>query len=278
MQEYYFLFALALIWTLFATIQDIRKREVSNWLNFSLIAFALSYRLFYSINSNDFRFFFLGFLGFLTFYALAHAFYYSRAFAGGDAKLMMGFGVILPYTNYSSLITLPLIFLLLLFSVGSLYSLIYSIFLVSKNKEKFKKSIRKFKTPLIFSLVSFIALSAASFLYPLLLILSFLAIIPALFIYTKSLDKCMIFLVSPNKLTEGDWLEKSVLVGSKTIKKTVHGLSLDEIKFLKKHNKKVLIKSGIPFVPAFFITLIIMVYVYLVLSLDPVSLLSALFS
>ena len=46
------LICLALVWILFATIQDLRSREVANWLNFSLIIFALGLRFFYGLFSN----------------------------------------------------------------------------------------------------------------------------------------------------------------------------------------------------------------------------------
>ena len=36
-----FLIILALIWLIFAVISDLKTREVPNWLNFSLIIFAL---------------------------------------------------------------------------------------------------------------------------------------------------------------------------------------------------------------------------------------------
>src|SRR3989338_6014136 len=106
MEEYYFLFVLTFLFTLFASIQDLKKREVANWLNFSFIAFALTYRAFYSLATKNFQFFLFGILGFAIFFILAHALYYSKAFAGGDAKLLMGFGVILPYTSYNSLLIL----------------------------------------------------------------------------------------------------------------------------------------------------------------------------
>src|SRR3989344_3955943 len=143
MQEYYFLFALALIWTLFATIQDIRKSEVANWLNFSLIAFALSYRAFYSTSTKNYQFLLIGIMGFITFTILAHLFYYGRIFAGGDAKLLIAFGTILPFTNYSSLISISIIFLFLLFALGPIYSMLLTIFIAAKNKNKFKKEFRK---------------------------------------------------------------------------------------------------------------------------------------
>jgi len=49
MEEYYFLFGIAFLWTLFAVVQDIRKREVSNWLNFSLLGIIIAYRAIYGI-------------------------------------------------------------------------------------------------------------------------------------------------------------------------------------------------------------------------------------
>jgi len=273
MKEYYFLFALALLWTLVATIQDIKKREVANWLSFSLIAFALAYRAFYAIHFKNSQFLLLGLIGFAIFFILAHILYYGRAFAGGDAKLLIGFGIILPYTSYTSLLSLTIIFIFTLFLVGAIYSLIYSIFIASKHKikfkEEFKRRFKKSKYLQIISPIIFLALLYFGALHPIILTFSIFFLIPILFIYTKSLDKCMVALLPPSKLTEGDWLEKSVRINSKiTIKKSVHGLSQKDIQILKKHNKKVLIKEGIPFVPAFLVTLLIMVYVFLVLQVS----------
>jgi len=277
MTELYFLFALAILWTTFAAIQDIKTREVSNWLNFSLIAFALAYRAFYSISNKNPQFFLLGLYGFIIFFILAHVFYYGRAFAGGDAKLLMGLGIILPYTSYKSLFTLSITFIFLLFLVGAIYSIIYSTFIVAKNKEKFIKTFKKYfrKNPILISisLISFLIFLSLSYFIPLLLPFAIILLIPSLFIYTKSLDKCMIKYLPPNKLTEGDWILNDIKVGKKTIKKTVHGLSAQDIKLLKKHNKKILVKDGVPFVPAFLISLLIMVFFEGILSLSLESLL-----
>lgn len=267
MQEYYFLFALALVYTIFAVVQDFRKREVANWLNFSLVLFALAYRAFYSIQTKNYNFLLFGLLGVAIFFGLAHAFYYSKAFAGGDAKLFIAFGAIFPFETLFNLFSLTITFIFVLFLTGTVYSLLYSLFIVRKNKKQFKKEFsryyNKYKKLLIVSLVlalvSLILLSVnLSFL-----IITFLALIPFLYIYTLSLDKCMTSLYPPSKLTEGDWLENDVKVAGLTIKKTVHGLSLKEIKFLQKHHKSVLVKEGIPFTPAFLITLLILIYVFL---------------
>ena len=47
--ENLFLIVLAFIWIIVAIVQDFRKREIANWLNFSLIAIVLAYRAFVSI-------------------------------------------------------------------------------------------------------------------------------------------------------------------------------------------------------------------------------------
>ena len=89
-----FLIVIAVIWIVFAVIQDFRKREVANWWNFSLIAFVFAYRAFLSLNSGDYRYFLWGLIGFVAGFILANAFYYARMFAGGDAKLLMALGTI----------------------------------------------------------------------------------------------------------------------------------------------------------------------------------------
>lgn len=273
MEEYYFLFALAFIWIVFAVVQDLRTREVANWLNFSLIAFVLAYRAFYGIFSKDLMFFVYGFIGVLLFVVFGYIFYYSRIFAGGDAKLLMGLGGVLPYQNFSDYFYLGLGFVFVLFIVGSIYSLIYSLFLVEKNKRKFvaefKREFVKNKKlfyftlilVIIFEIIILISGQGEYFYFSLFGLLIFL--LPVLYIYTKALEQgCMIKLVSPGKLTEGDWLEKDVKVGKKVIKKSVHGLSWQEIKLLRKAKNKVWIKEGIPFTPSFLVAFIIMVVIF----------------
>ncbi|MEK6854949.1 MAG: A24 family peptidase [Nanoarchaeota archaeon] len=275
MEHYYFLFSLALLWTLFATVHDIKKREVANWLNYSLIAFALAYRLFYSLITKNYQFVMLGILGFVIFLGIAHLFYYTKIFAGGDAKLLMGLGIILPYANYLELITTSLIFILTLLTVGAVYSMLYTVIIIQNNKKKFKAEFKnywkKHKKILPVTIISSLILALLSLKNLLFLSLSILSITPLVYVYTKSIEKCMLVLVSPDKLTEGDWLEKDIKIKNKIIKKTVHGLSYEEINLLKKAKKKVLIKKGIPFVPAFLIALIIMVFFFLTSKLSLAS-------
>ena len=134
MKEFYFLFFLAMAYVIFAVVQDIRTREVANWLNFSLLAIGLSYRIFYAIINKDIIFFLTGLFGVVVFFALAIVFYYGRIFAGGDAKLMMGLGTLLPAGNIYDMLILTALFVFVLFFIGAIYGVIYSFFLIKRNK------------------------------------------------------------------------------------------------------------------------------------------------
>jgi len=269
MEEYYFLFGLAFLWTIFAVVQDLRKTEVANWLNFSLIGFGLAYRGFYSFFKEDIFFFIIGLIGFGIFFILAYVFYYTRAFAGGDAKLLMGYGVILPYGDFGELLDVGIFFILALFLFGLVYSLIYSLFIVRKDRMKFyRKFIFEVRKNLfvfaiaIFAFIVFLffGFNYSGFIFVSLLFVSFL------YTYLRALDSYMIELVKARDLQEGDWLEKDVRVGSRLIRKSVDGLSVDDIKILQKAKKEVYIKSGVPFTPAFLISLIT-VFVFSILEL-----------
>lgn len=263
MDEYYFLFFLGIIWIFFATIQDIKKREIANWLNYSLIAFALAYRMFYSLIFKDINFFLFGLLGTGIFIGLAYGFYYSKVFAGGDAKLLMGIGALMPFESFKDYIILGAGFLFLLLFIGAVYTIIYSFFIALKDYQTFRKNfnIRRyyylFIIAGIISIFSFLVIEPFYMAFIFFIILEMLAL---LYVYIKAVDKCMIKLKAGKELQEGDWIEEDIKIGKYTIKKTVHGLSMEDIKMLKKRNKKIKIKEGIPFAPAFLIAFIFMVF------------------
>src|SRR3989344_335593 len=273
--EVIFLLVLAFIWILVAAIQDLKYREVANWLNFSLIIFALAFRFFYSLfNSGGFGFFIQGVVGLGVFVIIAHIFYYSRLFAGGDAKLLMALGAILPFSGefYSNL-SIMLVFLVLLLVTGSVYGFIYGTALAVLHGKKFSKEARK----QLYKFRKFFFVSCAfavlwAFIMIILgvnefLILSLIFIlIPLFFIYGKSIENsCLVKPVKTSELKEGDWLYEDFQVKGKRIKSSWEGLSIKDINYLKKHTrgKKILIKYGIPFVPAFLFAFILFIVLLL---------------
>ena len=135
-----FLIVLALIWISFASIQDLRKRIVSNWISFSLIVFALGFRFFYSLFEADgFVFFYQGLIGLGIFFVIGNIFYYGRLFAGGDAKLMIALGTVLPLSNvFLTNVKLFILFFFVFLFVGGFYGVFYSVFLIF-SKRNFKQ-------------------------------------------------------------------------------------------------------------------------------------------
>ncbi|HPD81500.1 MAG TPA: prepilin peptidase [Candidatus Pacearchaeota archaeon] len=271
MIEVIFLIALGLIWIIFAVLQDLKKREIANWLNFSLIIFALGFRFFYCLFSGtDFNFFYYGLMGFAIFFILGNVFYYSKIFAGGDAKLMIALGGVLPLTGtINGNLNLFLIFILLFLIVGAIYGFLFSVILVIKNFKKFKKeflkNFSKNKKLFYLALVICAILIFVSFFLELVIYLAVIAFIfPYLYFSAKSLDEtCMIKEISTKKLTEGDWLYRGVRVKNRFIKYTWDGLTKEEIQILKKTDKKVLIRQGIPFSPVFLIAYLVWFYFFI---------------
>ena len=262
MEGYYFLYGLAILWLVFAAVQDMRKREVANWLNFSLITFGLAYKLIYSSYFGNWNLFLYGIFGLAVFIGLAYGFYYGRVFGGGDAKLLMALGAVLPFESFWGFLIVGGGFLLLLFSVGAVWTLGYSIFIVMENRRKF---VRKFHDKLkgkklLFGVMVLLALLMGGSVYFYILVLLSLWVLLALYFYVKAVDDCMIKEVSAEELREGDWLEGDVRIGNGVIKKSVHGLSLEEIARIRRAGKRVLIKEGVPFAPTFLIAMLVMVF------------------
>lgn len=261
--ENYFLVALGLIWIFVAVLQDLKRREVDNLWNFSLIAFALAYRLAFSSYSGNYWFFINGILGLAIFLFLGNLFYYSRLFAGGDAKLVIALGTILPL-SYNWIINFKIfgLFILLFLVMGSIYSLIWAIVLVLENFKEFRKEIVKqikmfgklFLIALIAAVIGSILIFYISGSTELALLFGLVLILfPILFVFAKAVEESGLKKwVSPKKLTEGEWLYNDIIVAGKKIKASWDGVSAEELRLIrKKHKKDVLIKEGIPFTPSF---------------------------
>jgi len=268
MFEFIFLSVLAIIWLVFAVVQDLRMREIANWLNFSLIIFALGFRFFYSLFSlGNFQFFYQGLIGLGIFFVLGNLFYYGKLFAGGDAKLMIALGVVLPFSsNFSSNLEIFINFLLIFLFVGAIYSLLISFFISLKNIKKFKKEfgkqIRKNKKMIYLLLFLGLVFMVLGFVETLFFFLGLLIfVLPYFYFYAKAVDESsMIKNIETNKLTEGDWLYRDVRLGNNVIKAKWEGLKKKEIIAIRKQRKKILIRYGMPFSPVFLISFVILIY------------------
>jgi Flp pilus assembly protein protease CpaA len=270
MHEVIFLIYLGVIWLAFASVCDLRSREIPNWINFSLIIFAIGFRFFYSLFNWDFNFFYQGLIGLGIFFVLGNLFYYGRLFAGGDGKLMIAMGVILPLSlDFYSNVKIFGIFLFLFLIIGGIYGLVWSFALIAGNFNKFKKEFaQQFGKNKFYALFIF-GLSLIIFLFGFYNWIFFYAggmgfLFFLLLISANSIEKvCMVKEISVKKLTEGDWLYEDVKIGKNILKSSWAGLNKKEILLLKKYKKNVKVKYGIPFVPVFLIAFLVLIYLLL---------------
>ena len=266
-----FLIGIALLWTLIAVIQDFRKREVANWWNFSLIAFVLVFRAFVALNTRDVWYLYWGLIGLAVGFVLANLFYYARMFAGGDAKLLMALGTVIPLSNsFLSNLHLFARFILLFIILGSLYGLVYSLVLIILNFGEFRKAFSNYY--LQYRLLSWIAIVVAfvfgiffSFIgFYMGVVLSIVVLLlPFLLISAKAIeDSCLSKKIAVRDLTIGDWLSEDVKAGGRVIKPNWEGLDERELALIQKKlkNKKVAVKYGIPFTPSFLLGLLALVF------------------
>ena len=272
--ENYFLIAIGIIWIFFAVLQDLKRREVDNLWNFSLIAFALAYRLAFSSYSGNYWFFINGILGLAIFLFLGNLFYYSRLFAGGDAKLVIALGTILPLSyNWITNFKIFGLFILLFLVLGSIYSLIWAVVLVLENFHEFKKQIvlQWKKHAILFWIVIVVAIISSFLIYyasgstSLSILFGIVLILfPILFVFAKAVEESGLKKwISPQKLTEGEWLYHDINVAGRKIKASWDGVSADELRLIKKKYKKdVLIKEGIPFTPSFLLAFICLLILF----------------
>lgn len=265
----------AFISLIIASITDIKTREVPDWLNYGLIIFGLGSRLIYSIALLDINFFLYGLAGFFVFFVIANLMFYSAQWGGGDSKLLMGLGAVIGLNFNFREMPFLVIFWINIILIGAIYGLFWSFVLAFKNKNRFLRDFRErikksAKIRRFLLIISLAVLLSAFFIDSittriLLVILVFSSLlIFYISIFIKSVERtCMLKLVEPEKLTEGDWIAKNVIIKKKRIcgPKDL-GIEKKQIKQLinlkrKGLIKKVLIKEGIPFVPSFLIAFII---------------------
>ena len=89
--DYIFVFT-ALIWLIFASISDIKTREVPDWLNFSLILIALALKSIQSIIAKDISIILYALAALAVFLLLANLMYFTKQWGDGDAWLLGCFG------------------------------------------------------------------------------------------------------------------------------------------------------------------------------------------
>ncbi len=273
---------LLLIGLTIATYSDIKTKEVPNWLNFSIIISLFSFYLFSSLISNNWNILIISLIGFGIFFTIGNIMYYTKQWGGGDSKILMMIGAAIPeypefllkYFNPSLNMNFLIILFINIMIVGAIYSIILGIILGIKNKEKLIKyykekskikNIKKLKKITIYFSISGILLSMImiknfQFKLSAIIILALPLVLFYFWLTISAIEKAsMIKTINSNKLREGDYITHQIKVNKQIIyKPSTQGITKEQIKLLNKNKiKKIIIKDGIPFLPAIILAVII---------------------
>jgi Flp pilus assembly protein protease CpaA len=246
---------------------DIKTLEVPDWLNYAGIIIGLGVNSIYSVQQVSWQPIIGSVFGLLAGLAFGSLMYYTGQWGGGDAKLLIAVGAIIG--GELALQSFGVSFLFNLFILGALWGVCYTIFLgirnYSKTKEKWKLIVAKKKWLRMTTLAIAIGLIVTGLVVRELMLPFFLLALGVYFTYhlillIKAVElSSMHKRITPDKLTEGDWLIEEVCIdGEKIAGPSKTGLQKKELDVLrlKCANKKICVKYGVPFTPAFLLAFI----------------------
>ncbi len=255
-----------------ASYVDLKILEVPDWLNYAGIAAGLGIHLIFSLQQWSWWPIASSAIGFGIAFAIACLMFYTGQWGGGDAKLLMALGAIIGFTpekfGFGSSFLINLVF------IGGAWGIFWSGQLAVRNWKEFWKTFRKlshqkpYASMRISAMITTVILVIAALVlleYQLELIALALVLYMICYsiIFVKSVElSCMHKWVTPDKITEGDWLVKPVKAGKTVIAPPRLGLEKEHVALLQKMYKqkkidKILVKYGIPFAPAFLLAFLL---------------------
>lgn len=256
-----------------ASLMDIKTHEVLDMLNYGLFFTAIVFRLLWAVFEWNAYVLLDGFAGFIIGFGIGMLMFYTGQWGGGDSKMIIGLGVLFGFPLSSLLSTVSLYdamnsffvsFIINMFIAGAFLGMIWMLVLAYINRKQFCKSWKKIyaqsKIYRYIASVVFIIFIAFGFFIGDVIIFSLLGCMLFLtyfvYVFAKSVERgCMIKIVPPSEVTEGDWIDKDVKHNGKIITGPKDlGITKKQIAQLKQYKiKKVPVKVGIPFIPSFFV-------------------------
>ena len=215
-----------------ASITDLKKREVPDLINYSLIVLGLIIGLMTSIIQISFWPLTSSILGLILGYIIGALMFYTGQWGGGDAKMLMGLGALLGFDIYSiienGLIEIGnSIFINIFISIfiaGIIYGIGFLIVLAIKNKKEFLKILRKklrnertHKIRLTITTISFAGILSSLLIqemnYKIFLMMVSVSIylIFYLILSIQIIEKNILVVAMPiTELTPGEWPSKNL--------------------------------------------------------------------
>ncbi|MBD3262974.1 hypothetical protein GF374_01175 [Candidatus Woesearchaeota archaeon] len=277
--EYVFIVT-ALVGAIFANITDFKNKWIPDYLNYSLIFIGLGGHAILSVLKTSVFPFAYSIGGAIFFYLIASAMFYTGAWGGGDAKLFVGLGALLPlFPSVLSNISAPWPFLITLFMNilligGALGIVVISALAIKHRKKVFPeiyKDLKKYWKIIILVICILLALIIISMLYfetiIALLLLIILFLFPVFLISKPVEKKCLHKDMAPSKLVEGDWVIETIKDNGQIIykpkKSGIEQKDINKLIELEKAGKlkHVKVKDGIQYAPAILIGLITSLFI-----------------
>lgn len=264
------LFSIAFAVLLIGFYTDLKTREVPDWANYAGIIAGLGVRLLWSVSNNDWGVFVAGVLGFVAFFLIGCAMFYSGQWGGGDSKLLMAMGALLGLDF--SLDSPAVVFLLWSILSGAAYGSLWSFAIAIKNWKRFARQYVLLVRSLGWVNGVAVGILVLGFAFAIIVddvllrvLLAGTAVLVPVLCYLTILVKaveqcCMLKVYDVSQLTEGDWIARPVKVDGRLVcgPKDL-GVTKKQIAMLKKLKvRQVLVREGIPFVPSFLVAFVMM--------------------
>ena len=253
--------AVAIMGAIIGCYTDFKGRWVPDYVSYFMIFFGLIGHGIISITNQSIWPFAYSLAGTAIFFGVANLMYYSGAWGGGDAKMLIGFGALLAF--YPTLIEWP--FLLTLFLnillVGAAYGIFYMISIAINHSKKFSKQANSLLKE--YKIIGLIILGLI--ILPVIIyfvdMLWFYAVLASwgiavfgffLIVLGKGVEDCMWKIMPISKLEIGDHIADEIRIGKRLIyKPKLIGIEEDDLKRIKRTKlKRIKIKEGIPYTPA----------------------------
>ncbi|MFH0868990.1 MAG: A24 family peptidase [archaeon] len=265
----------AIAGTAVGTVTDLKGRWVPDWVSYFMIIFGLSGHALLSLTLWSIWPMVYSAAAAGVLYGLSSLLFYMGVWGGGDAKLFVGYGALLPV--FVPAVSAPWPWLVTLWVntlvFGVVFGILGAIFLAFKYRVKFipelRNQVRKNRIALY--------IAPAFLVFPFLMYslnlsvdvfaLSFLLVLfPIVYIILKAVEgACMFKHLPPSKLVEGDWVVEEVHVGNYSYKPSKSGIEkkdIEKLVELEKHGKlkQIKVKEGMPYVPALLTGLIVSIF------------------
>lgn len=272
----YFLLCASLFFLGYASYTDLKGREVADEISVGFLVSALSIRLAWFLATGEEGVFLPALLVSFAFLLISIAMYFSRQWGGGDLLILTAlgaaFGTLPPeFPDRNGPLPLWAGIFINVFFIGAVYGIIWIFSFLLTRKDVLRETCGKIAKYWFVSAPIFLA-GALSAIYMDFIGKAFGASLVLLYfalLSSKSAENIVFTRKTlPENLQVEDWIVGKVTSkGRPVVNESTTGLTKDDIERIVSLSKrglldqrKVSVKEGIPFVPVFFLSLLVSLF------------------